>query len=179
MAVQRKTEEIPPPPVPPAQLTLGWWSWRIAALLVLPAVVQILVRLDGVQARLAQEFATDPGLGTPGTESATEMARLAPWGVIMAGTVLMIALLVCVAMMRRLGSRAARYAIIVIGLITIPITSLAYGMGQVTVDSAPTLLDLLPMAQVVLMVAGTVLTFLRPSTDWLYLAHEYWEFERG
>ncbi|MCW4352689.1 hypothetical protein ONR57_05185 [Hoyosella sp. YIM 151337] len=175
--MQRKSEEIPPPPAPPNQLLLGWWSWRIAALLVLPAVVQILVNMSEVQARLAQQFATDPGLAGQGADMVAETSRLAPWGVIMAAVVLMIALLVCVAMMRRLGSRAARYAIIVIGLITVPITGLAYAMGQVF-DGA-TFLDALPILQVVLMVAGTVLTFLRPSTDWLYLAHEYWEFERG
>lgn len=176
---QRKIEEVPPPPPPPNQLLVGWWAWRIAALLVLPAVAQILMNLSDIQERLAQQFATDPGLAGQGQDTVATTARLTPWGLMMAAVVLMLALLVCVAMMRRLGSRAARWAIVVVGVISVPTTGLAYDMGQVTAAGGFAVMDSLAALQVILMVVGTVLVFVRPSTDWLYLAHEYWEFERG
>ncbi|GGC75643.1 hypothetical protein GCM10011410_31190 [Hoyosella rhizosphaerae] len=153
--------------------------WRIAALLFLPAAVQILWNLREVQDSLAAQMASDPSTAGQGSESILRTAQLAPWGVMVAGTILMLSLLVCVVMMRRIGSRSARYAIIPLALVFLMVSRLAYELGQTDLAATFGAFDLLPVAQVVAMIAGSVLMFLRPSTEWMYMAQEFWEFDRG
>ncbi len=160
--------------MPPRILWWGWFLWRLGAALFLLAAARIIWNLGEIRARLAEELRTDPAWAFREVGEVERTASFAPLGVIVAGVVLLLVMLVCVALMRHTGSRGARVAAILFGAVLVFVTELAISLGDVSATATPSLVDATPYLQAAIMLAASVLVFLRPSAEWLYLAHEHW-----
>ncbi|MBD8507223.1 hypothetical protein HT102_12080 [Hoyosella sp. G463] len=171
-------EAVPPPPMPPRVLWWGWFLWRLSAVLFLLAAARIIWNLGEIRARLTEELRTDPNWAFREIGEVERTASFAPLGVIVAGVVLLLVMLVCVALMRHVGSRGARVAAILFGAVLVFVTELAVALGGTADDATPSLVDALPDLQAAVMLVAAVLVFLRPSAEWLYLAHEHWLDQR-
>ncbi len=164
--------------MPPRILWWGWFLWRLGAALFLLAAARIIWNLGEIRSRLAEELRTDPNWAFREVGEVERTAGFAPLGVIVAGVVLLLVVLVCVALMRHVGSRGARIAAILFGIVLVFVTELAINLGGQTSDATPSLVDATPFLQAAVMLAATVLVYVRQSSEWLYLAHEHWLDQR-